>query len=257
MSPEGTTIRVAVVGATGELGSAATALLERTGGFTVVAALGSARDWADMLGTAEDPSEVVLDVTLPHVSPDVVDYALTRGRDVVVGTTGWTAEKLATLTPLLEAHPERGVIVVPNFAAGAALATAFAATASRFFDAIEIIEAHGPGKLDSPSGTATRIAEQIHAARDDLGPVSAPHPDQRARGDQVRSVPVHSLRLPGAYARHDVILSGPGETLTISHNVLGPSSGAYEAGLVIALREALRHRGLLVGLDTLLGLGEG
>jgi len=39
--------------------------------------------------------------------------------------------------------------------------------------------------------------------------------------------------------------------------VLGPSSGAYEAGLVIALREALRHRGLLVGLDTLLGLGEG
>jgi len=199
MSPEGTTIRVAVVGATGELGSAATALLERTGGFTVVAALGSASDWADMLGTAEDPSEVVLDVTLPHVSPDVVDYALTRGRDVVVGTTGWTAEKLATLTPLLEAHPERGVIVVPNFAAGAALATAFAATASRFFDAIEIIEAHGPGKLDSPSGTATRIAEQIHAARDDLGMMSfSAVRARRSRSATTCSAPAPEPTRPGS-----------------------------------------------------------
>ncbi|MFC4243104.1 4-hydroxy-tetrahydrodipicolinate reductase [Gryllotalpicola reticulitermitis] len=247
------TIRVAVVGATGRLGSAATALLERSDGFDVVARLGSSSEHHDMLGSAEAPSDVVLDVTLPHVSQGIVEYAVTHGRNVVVGTSGWSSDRLAGLNTLLARHPERGVVVVPNFALGSALGTAFAAAASRFFDAIEIVEAHGAGKVDSPSGTAVRTAELIQQARGELGPVSAPHIDQRARGQQVGSVPIHSLRLPGVPARQEVIFGAEGETLTISHSVVNPA--AYSAGMLLALRRATELTGLTVGLDALIDLG--
>src|SRR5690606_25593396 len=105
-----------------------------------------------------------------------------RGIPVLVGTSGWTAERLARLRQRLTELPELGVIVVPNFSLGSVLATAFSALAAPFFDSIEIVEAHHAGKSDSPSGTAIRTAELIGQARAVAGPVSAPHADQRARG---------------------------------------------------------------------------
>ena len=131
------------------------------------------------------------------------------------------------------------MIIVPNFSLGSVLATSFAAMASRFYDSIEIIEAHHEGKIDSPSGTAVRTAELIGEARDGLGPVIAPHADQRARGQQVSSVPIHSLRMQGVVAKQQVLLGGVGEQLTISHDTLSPA--AYEAGILLALRALPAH----------------
>lgn len=249
---EGMTIRVAVVGATGKLGSVAVDLIESAPDLELVAALGSKNDLADMLGPEDAPSDVVLDVSLPAVSPGIVDYALDAGRNVVVGTSGWSAARLAPLGARLRDLPDLGVIVVPNFSLGSALGTAFAATAAKYFDSIEIIEAHAASKIDSPSGTAVRTAELIALAREERGPVAAPHTDQRARGQQVAGVAVHSLRLDGIVAKQSVVLGGAGETLTITHDTT--DSRAYAAGILHALRSAPAARGLTVGLDRLLGL---
>jgi 4-hydroxy-tetrahydrodipicolinate reductase len=83
--------------------------------------------------------------------------------------------------------------------------------------------------------------------------VDAPHTDQRARGQQVASVPIHSLRMSGVVAEQQVIFGGPGETLTIRHDTVGPQ--AYEAGILLALRAAATATGVLVGLDALIDLG--
>ena len=80
----------------------------------------------------------------------------------------------------------------------------------------------------------------------------APHADQRARGQQVASVPIHSLRLQGVVAKQDVIFGGNGEIVTISHETL--SSSSYEAGILLALRSAQSAEGVVVGLDKLLQL---
>lgn len=246
------TIRVAVVGASGKLGSVAVDLIEKAPDLELVAALGSRSDLSEMLGTDDAPSDIVLDVTLPAVSPTIVDFALDAGRNVVVGTSGWSAARLAPLKARLRDEPDAGVVVVPNFSLGSALGTAFAAAAAKYFDSIEIIEAHAATKIDSPSGTAVRTAELIAEARSEQGPVAAPHTDQRARGQQVASVPVHSLRMSGLVARQSVILGGEGETLTITHDTT--DSRAYAAGILHALRAAPDARGLTVGLDKLLGL---
>lgn len=246
-------IRVAVVGASGKLGTVVTRLIEATEGLELTAALGSKSPLSDMLGGDDNPSDVVVDVTTPAVTGQVVDFALAHGLNVLIGTSGWSAERIGRLEFALEDKPDAGVVIIPNFSLGSALATAFAAVAARFYDSIEIIEVHGEGKVDSPSGTAVRTAELIAAARGDRGPVEAPHSDQRARGQQVASVPVHSMRMQGVVAQQRVMLGGAGEMVTIAHDTIDPS--AYEAGILLGIRAAATAHGVSVGLDKLIDLG--
>lgn len=246
-------IRVAVAGATGKLGRAITQIVRDEPDLELVGALDSHGVRDALLGAADAPSEVVVDATAPAVSGGIVDFALANGRNVLVGTSGWSADRLAALSARLERDPERGVVVIPNFSVGAALATAFAAAAGRFYDSIEIVEAHGAAKIDSPSGTAVRTAELIAQARASRGPVEAPHVDQRARGQQVAGIPVHSLRMTGIVARQETVFGGRGETLTIRHDT--SDSGAYRHGILLGIRAAAAARGLTVGLESLIDLG--
>jgi len=240
--------KVAVVGATGRMGQLATRLIEASEDFELFASLDSKAPLSDMLGT-----DLVIDLTVPSVSPSIVEFAVANGINVVVGTSGWSHERITSLERTITDKLAVGVIIIPNFSVGSVLATQFAALAAPFFESIEIIEAHHAGKVDSPSGTAVRTAELIGDARAALGPVKAPHADQRARGQQVSSVPIHSLRMSGVVARQDVIFGGEGETLTVTHETL--SSTSYEAGILLALRAARTARGVTVGLDKLINLG--
>jgi 4-hydroxy-tetrahydrodipicolinate reductase len=242
------TTKVAVVGATGKLGRVVARIVRDSDEFELVAELDSRAELGDMLA-----ADIAVDVTVPGVSQSVVDFAVGHGLNVVVGTSGWSSDRIASLERTVAKVPDAGVVIIPNFSVGSVLATAFSAIASRFFDSIEIVEAHGASKVDSPSGTAVRTAELIAAGRGSLGPVSAPHTDQRARGQQVGSVPIHSIRLRGVVAKQDVLFGGTGEVLTISHETL--ESTAYEAGILVALRAAVTARGVTVGLDKLIDLG--
>jgi 4-hydroxy-tetrahydrodipicolinate reductase len=243
------TTTVAVVGATGRMGRLISRLVDASDDFELVAGLDSSAALDDMLA-----ADIVVDVTVPAVSQGVVDFAVGHGKSVLVGTSGWSAPRITSLENRLSAEGTgAGVIIIPNFSVGSVLATSFAAMAARFYNSIEIIEAHHSTKVDSPSGTAVRTAELIGNARADLGPVIAPHADQRARGQQVSSVPIHSLRMQGIVAKQDVIFGGTGETLTLSHETLDPS--AYEAGIMLALRALRTTTGVVVGLENLLDVG--
>ncbi|ARC56553.1 4-hydroxy-tetrahydrodipicolinate reductase [Frondihabitans sp. 762G35] len=242
------TTRVAVVGATGKLGRLFVRLIDETEGFELHAGL-SSRDGLDGLAGAD----LVVDVTVPAVSPAIVEAAVRLGIPVLVGTSGWSEPRLASIRRVVAEVAGPGVLVIPNFSVGSVLATTFATMAARYYEAVEIIETHHPGKVDSPSGTATRTAELIAEARRDLGPVRAPRADQRARGQQVASVPVHSLRLPGIEARQEVVFGGAGETLTLTHDTT--SQTAYEQGILVALASAPTISGVVVGLDRVLPLG--
>lgn len=242
------TTTVAVAGARGKLGSLITGIIDGFDDFELVASLGSSSALRDLDGV-----DLVVDVTTPAVSPSIVERAVANGSNVLVGTSGWSSARLAELGRRLEGT-DRGVLVIPNFSLGSVLATSLATVASRFFESIEILEAHRSTKVDSPSGTAVRTAELMAAARADAGPVEAPHIDQRARGQQVASIPVHSMRLRGVVAKQDVVFGGDGETLTITHETIEPSA-AYDVGIRLALPAARDARGLIVGLESLVDLG--
>lgn len=242
------TTRVAVTGATGRLGIIVCEVVDQLDGFELVAALDSKS--AEILTFDAD---VLVDVSHPDASYEIVTAALSRGINVLIGTSGWSADRISTLEPVLAAAPERaGVIIVPNFSLGSVLSTAVSSVLAKYFDTIEIVEAHHAAKVDSPSGTAVRTAERISDARIGLPPLAAPNADQPARGERIAGVPVHSLRLPGVLAKQDVIFSGAGETLTITHDTT--SSDAYRAGIRVALQALPQAKGITVGLDSLLGI---
>ncbi|QUY61795.1 4-hydroxy-tetrahydrodipicolinate reductase [Gulosibacter molinativorax] len=220
-------------------------IIADTDGLELHSALTSSSAKEEMLG-----ADVLIDVTRIDVSEANVDFALEHGINVVVGTSGWGQERLAALESGI---PEgQGVIIVPNFSVGSVLGTHLATIAGKFYDSIEILEAHHDKKVDSPSGTAVRTAEAISAARDSE-PVP-PNADQPSRGQVVAGIPVHALRLRGVVADQQVIFGGTGETLTIRHETF--SNTAYTHGIQLALNAAATATGLTVGIDGLLGIGE-
>lgn len=242
------TTRVAIVGGTGKLGGVIRAVVEAEPGYEVTAILTSSSDLDEMRG-----ADLVVDASTPGVSIDVVRAAIERGINVLVGTSGWSNERIALVRPLVDAAGT-GAVFIPNFSLGSVVGSAIAAAAAPLFPSIEIVEAHRETKVDSPSGTAVRTAELIAAARSEVGPVESPHTDQRARGQQVASVPIHSLRRPGVVARQEVILSGAGESLTIVHDTIDPAL-AYAPGIRLALAAAIDARGVIVGLDSFVDIG--
>ena len=241
------TTKVAVVGATGRMGKYISGVVEASDDFSLVASLNSRSELSDML-----VADIVVDVTEPSVSPSVVDFAVRNGKSVLVGTSGWSEDRVQGLRSLLTETPEIGVVIIPNFSLGSALATSFATSAARYFDSIEIVESHHAAKVDSPSGTAVRTAELMADARNERGPALAPHADQRARGEQVAGIPVHSLRMTGVIAHQQVIFGGAGEVLTVDHRTM--SQDSYKAGILLGLRAVPSAHGVTVGLDQLIDL---
>lgn len=242
------TTRVAIVGGTGKLGGIIREVVDGTDGFELVATLSSRSPLSEL-----DGADLVVDASTPAVSIDVVRAAVDRGVNVLVGTSGWSAERIALVRPLVEAAGT-GAVFIPNFSLGSVIASALAAAAAPYFPSIEIVEAHRETKVDSPSGTAVRTAELIAAARTGVGPVESPHVDQRARGQQVASIPIHSLRRPGVMARQETILAGAGESLTLVHDTIEPAL-AYGPGIRLALAAARDAVGVIVGLDSFLDIG--
>jgi len=236
-------INVAVIGATGRMGKLALDLIDAAQDLKLHAALDSKSELTDALG-----ADVIFDVTRLEVSEKVVDFAIANDMKVVVGTSGWSAAKLAEVEKKLAGKANAAVLVIPNFSIGSMLASGFAAQAAKFFESIEIVEAHHAGKIDSPSGTAVRTAEIIAEARKGMVAPLIPGVGQTARGEVVSGVPIHSLRLAGVAAKQDVHFGGVSELLTISHETT--SVNAYSHGILLTIRAAASYRGLLVGLQA-------
>lgn len=238
-------IKVSVIGATGRMGKLALELVDAASDLSLHSALDSSSELSQTIG-----ADVLFDVTNLEASKQVVAHAIANNQKVVVGTSGWSALHLDELTKQLDGT-SAAVVVVPNFSVGSMLATKFATEAAKFFDSIEIVEAHHAGKVDSPSGTAIRTAELISAARD-AKPILLPGVGQQARGQVVAGVPIHSLRIAGVSAKQDVLFGGESELLTLSHETT--SVRAYAVGILAALRYANTATGLTVGLQSVLGL---
>jgi 4-hydroxy-tetrahydrodipicolinate reductase len=244
--------RVAVIGAAGRMGATVCSAVEGAEDLELVGRYDAGDDLGDLGG-----ADVVVEFSVPDASPANVAHCVERGVHVVVGTTGWSEERLSALREQLGDEPGVGVLVAPNFAIGAVLMMAFAQQAARFYESVEVVELHHPDKVDAPSGTAARTAELVGAARDAAGldpvPDATTHDPGGARGARVHGVPVHSVRLRGLVAHQEVLLGGPGEMLTLRHDSFDRVS--FMSGVLAAVRQVGDRPGLTVGLEHYLGLG--
>jgi 4-hydroxy-tetrahydrodipicolinate reductase len=217
----------------------------------LVAAIDAGEDRAP----AEE-ADVVVDFTVPDQVMDNLGWCIDHGVHAVVGTTGFTDQRLADLRARLEARSGANILIAPNFSIGAVLMMHFAEQAARFFESAEIIELHHPNKVDAPSGTAQATARRIAVARSAAGLGDVPDATTSgldgARGADVDGIHVHGVRLRGLVAHQEVLFGSAGETLTIRHDSLDRSG--FMPGVLAAIRAVPDLPGLTVGIDALLGL---
>ena len=220
-------LRVAVIGARGRLGSAAVEVLRASPEFELVLELGSADDVPAALRRGRP--EVALDVTRAGLGFEHGKLLLEHGVRPVIGTSGVSLDENGALDALAR---ERGLggLVVPNFSLGMWLLQKAAVEAARYFEQVEILEMHHEKKRDAPSGTSLDTAERMRAARASPG---AP-------------IPIHSVRLPGLYAHQVVVCGSAGEVYSLRHDMSGPQ--AFGPGIQAAVRYASRATGVGRGI---------
>jgi 4-hydroxy-tetrahydrodipicolinate reductase len=210
-------VNVLVFGYEGKVGKVVAAGLQEAGHAVLGVEVGD---------EIPDGGEAAVDFTEPDAGVGNIEACLDRGVPVVVGTTGWEAER-----ERVDARArERGVavFVAPNFSIGAVLMMRFAAEAAKHLPRAEIIELHNEAKKDAPSGTARATAAGMG-------------------GDPE----IHSVRLPGLIAHQEVLLAGQGQLLTIRHDTLARES--FVPGVLLALEKLpTLPPGLTVGLESFL-----
>ena len=247
-------LRVAVLGASGRMGSEACRAVDGAEDLELVARIGRGDDLSAVVDAG---AQVAVDLTVPAVTAQNVDFLVEHGIHAVVGTTGWDDDSRDALRRRLEGAPGVGVLIAPNFAIGAVLTARFAEIAARYYESAEIIEMHHPDKLDAPSGTAVHTAAAIARGRAaaGLGPVpDATEKDpQGARGAVVDGVHVHAVRQRGLVAHEVVQFGGVGEQLVLRHDSFDRVS--FMSGVLLGVREVGSRPGLTVGLDGYLDLG--
>jgi 4-hydroxy-tetrahydrodipicolinate reductase len=246
-------LRVAVLGAKGRIGAEAVKAVEAAEDMELVAALGR----GDTLETlAETGAQVAVELTTPASVMDNLEYCVGHGIHAVVGTTGWTDERLAQLKGWLDASPQTGVLIAPNFSIGAVLTMKFAQIAAPWFESVEVVELHHPDKHDAPSGTAVRTAQLIASARRAAGLGDQPDATSTslpgARGADVDGVPVHAVRLRGLIAHQEVLFGDAGEIFTLRHDSMNRSS--FMPGVLLGVRRVVSTPGLTFGLEHFMDL---
>ncbi len=245
--------RVGVLGARGRMGQQVCQAVVAADDMDLVAAV-DAGDW--LFSVADGGAQVLVDFTHPDVVMDNIRFAIDQGIHAVVGTTGFTDERFATLREWLADAPQVGVLVAPNFAIGAVLSMRFAQLAAPHYRSVEIVELHHPAKVDAPSGTAVRTAQLVAKAREAAGLDAVPDATTQslegARGAVVDGVHVHAIRAAGLVAHQEILFGTDGETLSIRHDSFDRAS--FMPGVLLGIRGIAARPGLTVGLETLLGL---
>lgn len=243
------TLRVAVLGASGRMGTVAVSAIREDPALELVATINR---YDSLNKLVENKAQIVVDLTNVESTQKNVHFAVENGMHAVVGASGWDFVARENLQKVLSKNPKVGVVVAPNFSLAAVLASKFASQAAKYFESVEIIELHHPDKLDAPSATAVRTAELISSVREDaqLSPVQADATINclpGARGADVAGVPIHSVRLRGLVAHQQVLFGSVGEQLTIKHDSF--DRACFMPGLLLAVKKISHRPGLTYGLD--------
>lgn len=246
-------IKVGVLGAKGKVGSTICEAVEAADDLELVAGLDFGDDLNELVTAGV---QTIVDFTQPDSVMGNLEFCIKNGINAVVGTTGFTKERLEQVQRWLDADGDANVLIAPNFAISAVLTMKMAELAAPYFDSAEVIEMHHPFKKDAPSGTAIHTAEAIARARKEAGMGEQPDATEQtldgARGADVEGIPVHAVRMTGSVAHETVIFGAEGQSLTIKQDSYSRTS--FVPGVLLGVRKIEDFPGLTVGLEPFLGL---
>jgi 4-hydroxy-tetrahydrodipicolinate reductase len=222
---------LALVG-TGRMGAAVEAVAAERG-HAIVARFDADAPLLDAAGPeALNGADAVVDFSVPAVALDQIRRYAEWGATAVVGTTGWT-DRLDDVRAWVEAS-DAAVLWAPNFSLGVALVVRALRGMLPLLDRLDgydaaVHEAHHTGKLDSPSGTALRLAEEIVG-----GLARKTHVDAETQHGAIAPDALHvtSQRVGHVFGDHTVTLDSAVDQIEIVHRA--KDRRAFALGAVVA-----------------------
>lgn len=233
--------KIVVAGLEGNMGSFLVEALKSEDDLELVAGISEVEklegevpiysDYQTLLDEVE--FDVYVDFTVYPFAKKASEAMLRNGKSIVIGTTGFNKVDVDYLKLIAKQYGGRGVIA-PNFSIGAILINKFTEMCSHYFDNFEIIEYHHVNKKDKPSGTAVYLANTLDCSLK----------------RRLSSTHVHSIRMPGILAKHQVLVSDDYQTLELIHQ--SNSRHSFEKGIILAIRKVETLDGLVYGLQHLI-----
>ena len=262
-----TDIKVVVNGALGRMGQEVLNAVHKAEGLTAVAGSDVAATSKTVkipntsieipifnnINDALSNTDVVVDFSNASGAMKVITAASKAGVNCVIGSTGLSEEDFINAKSSSESN-QVSVIIAPNFAIGAVLMTHLVKESAKFFDYADLTEVHHEAKIDSPSGTAISIAQAAYEGKqsDFQNPIPEKDLIDNTRGGSFNGVVIHSGRMPGRVAHHEMVFASLGQTLTIRHDSINRES--FMPGVVMAIRATSEMKGLTIGLEKIMGL---
>jgi 4-hydroxy-tetrahydrodipicolinate reductase len=238
-------VKIAISGANGHMGKVINSVISERNDCEAVAGIDVVTESCAGFPIVSSPSElpvkpdVIIDFSHPSALDKLLDYCLSTGTAVVIATTGYTDEQIASIKKAAEQIP---VFFTFNMSLGINLLIKLAKTAAEIlgdqFD-VEILEKHHNRKLDAPSGTAIMIANSINETLDNRCNYVYDRHSQRKKRDK-NEIGIHSVRGGTIVGEHDVIFAGRDEVITLSHHAASRevfAVGSVNAAVFISGKE--------------------
>ncbi len=194
--------------------------------------------------------DVIIDFSNPALLDGLLDYCLSTGTPLVIGSTGYSDEQIAQIKKAAGQIP---VFFTFNMSLGinllVNLAKKAAAVLGDQFD-IEIVEKHHNQKIDAPSGTAIMLANAINETLDNSKHYVYDRHSRRQKREK-SEIGMHAIRGGTIVGEHDVIFAGQDEVITLSHSAASKmvfAEGAVNAAVYLKDRgPGLYDMQMLVG----------
>lgn len=263
-----TTIRVAINGASGKMGQQVFAAIKGESDFVALGAIVSPNSkfqthpvpqheslqYTSSLASALEEVHVVIDFSVPEALEPLLAACRAKSIGIVTGTTGFSETQNRLLQHVSQEIP---IVHSPNMSTGVCVLWKLVEIATKALDNIdiEIVDIHHQDKLDSPSGTALRIADivnSVRAAGDSTNLTIGRDMTSGKRSSQ--EIGLHAIRGGGTVGEHTVMFLDKSERIEISHRVLSRSTfahGALRAARFIATKLQQQQTGLFSMQDVL------
>ena len=155
----------------------------------------------DTLSKYPESFDVVIDFSLPEPCLNAVKECRILNKPMTIGTTGFNSSQKKLL---IDASRDIPLLLAPNMSIGVNATLRSISELSKILSKYEVSieETHHKNKLDSPSGTALKIAEVI----------------SKSRQSSISDIKIESYREDGEVGIHKTIFKSPDDEIILYHN---------------------------------------
>lgn len=264
-----TEIRVGLVGACGKMGNLIIRRVLATEGMKISAAfdlvnigkdigevagvgkldvpVSDSKDLASILKASK--TDVLIDFTIAHATAVNAPVAAAAGVNLIIGTTGLTAEQKTNITEAV-AKNKVAAVISSNYSIGVGVFFKLIKDAAKYlgndYD-VEIIEAHHNQKKDAPSGTAVTAAEIISEAMGGKEFVFG----REGVCPRGKEIGIHAVRGGDIVGDHTVMFIGNSERIELRHQA--HSREIFVGGAVMAAKWVVsQKKGIVYDMSDVL-----